>query len=207
MSVIAVTACLKRCSIAVLKDDGAIAEINENVDAATNLVGLTSDLVRDANISWNSVKQVVTTSGPGSFTGIRTAQSMVQALAFSLSCEAVAMSYFDIILSIASQTNPDIDVSNTLVLIQNEKDHFYYSYGNETGVVKPMHINELMFSKLSPIPHFIICESDVISKDYSLGTVQYIHNTYDFRRASNFIHYYDPKIAKAVKPLYINAAC
>ena len=207
MSVIAVTACLKRCSIAIQSDDGSIYEINEDLDATANLVGLTGELMEKSHMPWSGVKRIITASGPGSFTGIRTAQSMVQALSFSLQCEAVAISYFDIILALASQSNSQINASNTLVLIQNEKNHFYYAYGDEKGVVKPTHVSDFLLHKVAKIPLFVIGETDMTFLDSALSEIEYIKNNYDFRRALHFINCYNPEIATAVRPLYINAAC
>jgi tRNA threonylcarbamoyl adenosine modification protein YeaZ len=132
-NIIAVTACLKRCSIAI-RYDGDIFEINQNVDAAQNLVFLAPELAKKQNINLRNINKIITTSGPGSFTGIRVAQSFTKGMALALKIPSASISYFDIIQHMHEKTRsrenaspPGNSSDTTLILIRNDENKFYYS--------------------------------------------------------------------------------
>ncbi|MDR2794581.1 MAG: tRNA (adenosine(37)-N6)-threonylcarbamoyltransferase complex dimerization subunit type 1 TsaB, partial [Holosporaceae bacterium] len=119
---LAVTACLKRCSAAIVRD-GIIGEKNLNADASSNFVGIVSDLLRENNIDVKKINGIITASGPGSFTGIRIAQSFTKGMAFSLKIPAVSVDYFDVIDSIYRRQCGDD--SARITLIESEKNQLY----------------------------------------------------------------------------------
>ncbi|MDR2766524.1 MAG: tRNA (adenosine(37)-N6)-threonylcarbamoyltransferase complex dimerization subunit type 1 TsaB [Holosporaceae bacterium] len=121
-SLIAVTACLKRCSVAVAVGN-VVREINEDVDAAANLVHLANKLLKAQNIAPNELVGVITASGPGSFTGIRVAQSFARGIALALKIPAASVSYFDVIRSVCEEK---IAADDTLTVIKSEKEQIYY---------------------------------------------------------------------------------
>ena len=87
-NILAVTAELKGCSIAC-KFEGKVFELNENLDSSTYLVKLAQDFCEKYGIDLTKIDRIITASGPGSFTGIRTAQSFVKGLSFALKIPAV----------------------------------------------------------------------------------------------------------------------
>jgi tRNA threonylcarbamoyladenosine biosynthesis protein TsaB len=128
-NILAVTACLKRCSIAIVCDNH-ICEINENLDAPENLVWLASKLIESQKINIKNLKEIITTSGPGSFTGIRTAQSFAKAMALALKIPLFVVNYFDVIAHIGNDNN----ACHELIVIKHKKDLAYFRHGQEIGI-------------------------------------------------------------------------
>jgi tRNA threonylcarbamoyl adenosine modification protein YeaZ len=137
-NIIAISACLKRCSLAVSYDN-RLYEINENVDAATNLVWLADNLVKSNGIDLHNINGVITISGPGSFTGIRVAQSFAKGLALTLKLPSASVSYFDVINFHRKGNSHDAGI-----VIRSEKNQVYYQIDGEIGISPP----ELIASKI-----------------------------------------------------------
>ncbi|MBR2137007.1 MAG: tRNA (adenosine(37)-N6)-threonylcarbamoyltransferase complex dimerization subunit type 1 TsaB [Alphaproteobacteria bacterium] len=119
-NIIAITACLKRCSIAI-SYDGKILQKNEDVDAAANLAFLTRRLFEENEIDVRGIEGVITASGPGSFTGIRTAQSFAKAIAFSLEAPSASVSYFEVADRLKGNRN-----QNRLIALKADKNQVYF---------------------------------------------------------------------------------
>jgi tRNA A37 threonylcarbamoyladenosine modification protein TsaB len=152
-NVLAITACLKRCSIAIAYD-GELFEVNEYIDAPKNLVFLTDELIKSKGVDLRRINGVITVSGPGSFTGIRTAQSLTKGIAFSMKIPAASVSYFDVIQHIYLNASPEkLQMTATtkreakllLIVIRDEGDRLFYSLRGFRQ--KPL---EERSSKLSP---------------------------------------------------------
>jgi hypothetical protein len=126
-NLIAATACLKRCSVAIAYG-GELFEVNENVDAPKNLVFLTANLIKSNGVDLCNIDGVLTVSGPGSFTGIRTAQSMVKGIALSLKIPSASVSYFDVIQNIYESRGWSAGKRPHLLLIVFQKDDNYLFY-------------------------------------------------------------------------------
>lgn len=118
-NVLAVTADLKRCSIAIKYED-QVFESNENVNAPTYLVKLAQDLCNSNNIDIHKLSRIITSSGPGSFTGIRTAQSFAKGMGLALDIPVTCASYFQVIKNMSGKGN------DIVVVIRSEKNQAYY---------------------------------------------------------------------------------
>ena len=115
-NILAVTACLKRCSVAISYEN-KIYELNQNVDAASNLVSLANELCEANKIDLRKLDGVVTASGPGSFTGIRVAQSFAKGIALACGLPSLSVSYFDVIQRIFNK-----QVNKLVIIIKSEKN-------------------------------------------------------------------------------------
>ncbi|MDR1982720.1 MAG: tRNA (adenosine(37)-N6)-threonylcarbamoyltransferase complex dimerization subunit type 1 TsaB [Holosporaceae bacterium] len=193
-NIMAISACLKRCSLAISYDN-QLYEINENIDAAANLVWLADNFVKSKNIDLGNIDGIITTSGPGSFTGIRVAQSFAKGLALSLGLPAASASYFDIIESFHQAENfHDIGV-----VIKSEKNQIYYKTNEEMGVSDPMSVSSKMNGKIVLMGDAI----EMIVPHLKNKIPNVIHIT-DFRDAKyllNFPHYITRE--SRIHPLYI----
>lgn len=215
-NIIAVTADLKRCSIAI-RYGGEIFERNENADATTHLVSIADDLIHEKKVAIENLSEVVTASGPGSFTGIRVAHSFVKGLSMALKVPAKSASYFNIMLNMArQQSNYATDFQNSLILIKNEKGQFYYclsTSGNSNyGVTNQDSLVHLL-KDFPPQSLHLIGDEDSLGLATSLAPViseiskkiSSRHIIQNFKRASNLINLCESlNFSNSVKPLYIN---
>jgi tRNA threonylcarbamoyl adenosine modification protein YeaZ len=126
-NILAVSACLRRCSIAI-SYEGDLREVNEDAAAASDLVWLADSLVKSNGIDLRKIDGIIAASGPGSFTGLRAAQSFAKGLALSLKLPAASASYFDVLRNMA----PTAD--NVAVVIKSEKGQVYYQTDDEFGI-------------------------------------------------------------------------
>lgn len=195
-NILAVTADLKRCSIAV-KFEGQLFEINKNVNAPTYLVNLAQDLFMCNKIDLERIDRVITASGPGSFTGIRTAQSFVNGLSLALNIPAVSVSYFQIIKNLFEK---NFGQRNDLVsIIQSEKKQVYFhdfSTGN-FGVCPYNSLDKTLDSAKS-----VSLAGDKINEILQ-NTEREFFEIKDYKNAKNFLEL--TEFEQKVAPLYINA--
>lgn len=188
-NILAVTACLKRCSVAISYDN-EIYEVNESVDAASNLVSFADELCESNGIDLHRLDGIVTASGPGSFTGIRVAQSFVKGVALAYNLHSLSVSYFDVIQRMFNQK-----ISKLAIIIKSEKNEAYYKIvdNGEIGVV-PYEKLSTMFSD-----GFTVIGESVPE----LNDVKF-HEVADFRKATNLLSF-EPTCDSCIQPLYINA--
>lgn len=207
-NVLAVTADLKRCSIAV-KFDGQMFEINENVNAPTYLVKLAEDLCSQNQIDISKIDRIVTASGPGSFTGIRTAQSFAKGLSLALGIPAVCASYFQVIKNLFEQK---FGRSNKPVaIIRSEKNQaYFYDFATGNFGVSPYEslekmLNSQKIAQTTSTQSLHPLAGDKIDEILQ-NTAREFFEIDDYKDARNFLDLteFQPKVA----PLYINArAC
>ena len=199
-NVIAISACLKRCSVAISYKN-QLFHVTEYVDAATNLAFLLQNLIRKNGISIKEIEGVITASGPGSFTGIRTAQSLAKALAMSLRIPSTSINYFDVIDYIAEEKK-----NNRLIIIKSKKNQAYFKKiqngYEENGVssyeqlIKKTEECDFLIGENIPEIYQLINSSRIIYKEIA-----------DFRNAKYLLNFSEQinKNSKII-PLYINAA-
>ena len=195
-NILAVTADLKRCSIAV-KFEGKLSEINEDVNAPTYLVKLAQDFCMRNKIDLQKIDRIITASGPGSFTGIRTAQSFTKGLALALGIPAVCASYFQIIKNLFEQ---EFGQRNDLVsIIQSEKKQVYFhDFSTGSFGVCPYESLEKMLNSEQKAP---LAGDKII--EVLQNTKREFFEIKNYKNAKNFLEL--TEFEPAVVPLYINA--
>lgn len=193
-NILAVTACLKRCSIAIMYEN-VLYEINENVDAAENLVFLANKLIKSNNIK--RIDKLITSSGPGSFTGIRTAQSFAKAFSFAKRIPAFSIDYFTVIDKISRNAN------KKTIVIKSDKDQAYFcklrfntreSTGNAyyEDIIKMVDKDELIVGDAVK----------EISEHLNEKNYEYVEN---FRQAKFLLKFSSIETQSSqINPLYIN---
>ena len=204
MNIFAVTACLKRCSVAI-SYDGAVYEANENTSASANLVHIADRLIKANEIDMKKIGGVITAAGPGSFTGIRVAQSFAKSIALSLGISSVSVDYFDVIdyiYAMKMQEGANRQQGVTIV-IRSEKNHAYFRRNSEVGIDSYENIARTLN------------DSDVVIGDAvneiaphmtspELCRIEYVGDFRDVRHFLPFAH----RLTKDsnISPLYINAS-
>lgn len=215
-NIIAITACLKRCSVAI-KYDGEIFESNEDADAPTYLASILQRLIEDNGIDLKKIAGVITASGPGSFTGIRTAQSLTKAIALTLEIPAASVDYFDIIERLSEQYKIP-DGTERIFVIKTDKNQAYYrivsGLGEQEDVRKDNWRNWAKnegvcdyktISQKTTAKNLVLVGEDILEISANVDKERYLIIN-DFRRATNLFAFW-PKISadSKVNILYINA--
>ncbi|MDR0677417.1 MAG: tRNA (adenosine(37)-N6)-threonylcarbamoyltransferase complex dimerization subunit type 1 TsaB [Holosporaceae bacterium] len=198
-NIIAVTACLKRYSIAISYGDN-IYEANENMDASSNLVWSADNLIKANNIDLQKIDGVITISGPGSFTGIRVAQSFAKGLALSLNIPIAAVSYFEIIERKVKSLHYSSENEHTplLIIIKSEMNNIYYRYNDEVGVASCESFKDKVNSNC-------ILAGDAIEEvsPYLKDKIIRVEYVCDFRDAK-YLCDFSAEFKSHITPLYIN---
>lgn len=189
-NVLAVTADLKRCSIAV-RYENKLFEINENLDSPTYLVQLSKNLFDENDIDLDNIQKLITASGPGSFTGIRTAQSFVKGLSLALNIPSACCSYFDVIKNLYGK-------NQLIAIIKSEKNQVYYKdFSAKLFGIAPYQKFEENISENLPIV------GDRIEEILKFTKHEFIEIS-DFKKARYLLDIENLELY--VKPLYISAA-
>ena len=187
---LAITASLKQCSVAI-RYNGNVYQKNENADSSTYLVEIIRQTFEQFNLDIKAIDEIITASGPGSFTGIRAAQSCVKGLAFALKIPATCVTYFDVIKNLCDHKE------NLIAIIKSEKNDFYFHdfKMNISGVCKEEQLKEMISSNTTfagEIQQFFV-------DDHLADYIQ----IEDFRDAKHLINIESEDTT--IKPLYINA--
>lgn len=199
---LAVTAELKRCSIAC-RFGGKLFEVNKNLDASACLVQLAQDFCEQNHIDLMKIDRIITASGPGSFTGIRTAQSFVKGVALALKVSAVCASYFQVIKNIFRKEFGRKD--DPIAIIRSEKNQVYFhDFSTGNFGVSPYESLEKMLSSESSKQSMSNrpLAGDKIGEILQNTRREFIE-VKNYRDAKNFLELteFEPKVS----PLYINA--
>ena len=90
--------CSAGMSVYVLKDDEVFSKIDKNQKKHTDeLLFVVDELLQNANIKINEIDNICVCVGPGSFTGIRVAISIVKGLAIELKAKVFVSTNFDVL--------------------------------------------------------------------------------------------------------------
>lgn len=217
LNIIAITSCLKRCSVAI-KYAGEIFEHNEDLDAPTYLASILQNLIKDNGINLHKIEGIITASGPGSFTGIRTAQSLTKAIALTLKIPAASVDYFDVIERLSESYELPGD-SLKIFVIKSEKAQVYYrinslfeeNRGNPAKTPEIFEKNkkegvadyEDLIEKINR-GNIILVGEDILEISDKIPENRYIKVNH-FRMASNFLRFFDRINERSVvTPLYLN---
>ncbi|MDR2724230.1 MAG: hypothetical protein LBB25_03460 [Holosporaceae bacterium] len=194
-NIIAVSAQLKHCSIAISYED-RLYETNEDIDAASNLVWLFDNLVKCNSIDLQKIDGIIAAAGPCSFTGTRVSQSFAKGLALALKLPAANVNYFDIIENICAIRN----FPNAIIVIRSEKKQAYYRIGEEIGISPP----ELLATKID--------DGAVLMGDAADEIASYVKNknitmipVADFRKAKYLLEFAHLITSESlIQPFYIS---
>lgn len=131
-AILAFDAALAGCTAAVVTEEGSWQRKGEGSQAQI-LVPLLQDVLKDAGIAFSDIDLIVTTIGPGSFTGLRIGLSTAKALALALGCKTSGVTTLDAILSQTIQKNKIGSVDCIVILIETKRSDFYYQIFDKDG--------------------------------------------------------------------------
>ncbi len=100
MNILAFDGTAKAASVAVLKDEKALAvyTIDNGLTQSELLLPMAEDVLKSLGMSFNDIELFATSVGPGSFTGVRIGVSLVKGLAFGTSVPCAAVSTLEAIM-------------------------------------------------------------------------------------------------------------
>ena len=82
-------------------------------------------------VDYKSIKKIIILTGPGSFTGIRTAITFAKTLNLYLNIKVLGISKFEV-LNLLTKKNDDLKMKN--ILIKNNQDTFFLQKFNSLGI-------------------------------------------------------------------------
>lgn len=126
------------CSVAIYTSDKIFGNIVVQPQAHSKLLlAMVDDVLAEAGISLPDVTAFAFGSGPGSFTGVRIAASVIQGLAFGGNKPVIAISSLQ---ALAQQAFNQYGNHNILALIDARMQEIYCGYYqvNSHGIVEPI---------------------------------------------------------------------
>ncbi|MEI2385657.1 tRNA (adenosine(37)-N6)-threonylcarbamoyltransferase complex dimerization subunit type 1 TsaB [Breoghania sp. JC706] len=93
MTLLALDTALSRCSAAVLRDDGSLAALSEDLGRghAERLADMVREVMASAAVGFADLDRIAVTVGPGSFTGLRVGLSLARGFAVVWPVELVGV--------------------------------------------------------------------------------------------------------------------
>lgn len=166
--ILSIDASTEACSVALLNDD----EVTERYELAPRqhaklLLPMVDDLLGESGLALSALDAIACHVGPGAFTGVRIAVSLVQALAYGANLPAIALST----LANLAQQGADIDpAADYWCAIDARMDEVYFAAyrGNaqnrlmivdEERVIAPAEINLRALQRSSPNRRFVLLGS------------------------------------------------
>ena len=106
MNILALEAADFALTMALLKDDVVVStfEHPQAYDVESILLPKAKEMVESHGLTFHDLDALVTTAGPGSFTGIRIAMAACQGLAMAIPCPALAFNVFEWVKDWARET-------------------------------------------------------------------------------------------------------
>lgn len=117
---LALDSALGGCIVAVLNGGDSHARVLETGrDQAAKLMPMVQDVMKEAGVAMPDLGLIVTTTGPGSFTGLRIGLSAARALGLALSIPVQGVSTFE---AMVKSCKPE---GRSLVVLESKRADFY----------------------------------------------------------------------------------
>ncbi|MEX1189423.1 MAG: tRNA (adenosine(37)-N6)-threonylcarbamoyltransferase complex dimerization subunit type 1 TsaB [Bacteroidia bacterium] len=97
------------CSVALASEGKLISKfsISQGFKHAENLMPLCDQLIKESGISYNDLKAVAVSAGPGSYTGLRIGVSTAKGICYGLSTPLITVPTLGILARVFKDANPD----------------------------------------------------------------------------------------------------
>ena len=123
--VLAIDAALGGCIAAVIEPEGGQSYshvLQTGRDQAAKLVPMVQELMGEAGIGFSDLGLIVTTIGPGSFTGLRIGMSTAKTFALALSLPIQGVTTFDVMVRSCAKED---DRNGYFVLLETKRADYY----------------------------------------------------------------------------------
>lgn len=152
MYILALESTTEACSVALLKDDGQIAELFEIAPRQhTNLLlKMVDSLLKDQGIAKQDLNAIAFCRGPGAFTGLRITTGVAQGLAYGLNIPLLPISSLATLAQGAYRYFDNQPIQFLSCLDARKSEVFWGFYTFEAGFAKP--VNDEAVSSVQAIP-------------------------------------------------------
>jgi tRNA threonylcarbamoyladenosine biosynthesis protein TsaB len=121
-NILALDTALNNCSAGIFASGKIISETKEMMQGhAEHLLPMTGRVLRQADLRYDDLYAVVTTLGPGAFTGLRIGLSTARALALALDIPLFGITTMQILALQAVK----VKAEKTLVVLETKRQDFY----------------------------------------------------------------------------------
>lgn len=118
--VLALDSALGGCIVAVIDGGKSYSRTLETSrDQAAKLMPMVQDVMDEAGVAFDALGLIVTTIGPGSFTGLRIGLSAARSLGLALSIPVQGVSTFDAVVQSCAPQGP------SMVVLESKRADFY----------------------------------------------------------------------------------
>lgn len=131
-AVLAFDTSLSGCAVCAFGQNGQVATrlFPTDREQAAKLVPLINEALEEIGVSYQYLNLIVTTIGPGSFTGLRIGLSTARALGLALNLPVQGVNTLSAMAATARQEN---DRKNSLVLLETKRSDFYAQTFDASG--------------------------------------------------------------------------
>ena len=123
--VLSIDAALGGCIAAVIEPDSGQSYsrvLQTGRDQAAKLIPMVQELMHEAGVEFSAIGLIVTTVGPGSFTGLRIGMSAAKSFALALSLPVQGVPTFDVMARSCAEEG---DGNGYFVLLETKRADFY----------------------------------------------------------------------------------
>lgn len=181
MVILGFDSAMNGCSAALWRD-GVCASKSEamNSGQAERLVPMIQDVLTKADVAFSDINLIVTTVGPGAFTGVRIALSTARALGLALDIPVKGITTTDVLAAAFFEKETLKNNENLCVLIETKRSDFYAQIFDANGVAQGEPISAPVESVREMIEANTVLIGDAVPRFLSLATEQNFQTRDDY---------------------------
>ena len=136
MIILGIDTSLDACSVAIVSDGEMLAHLREEMNRgqAERLAPMVREAAQHAGVTFAQIDRITTTTGPGSFTGVRVGLSFARALALSLAKPCIGVS------TLEALALEDGEEGARAALIETPGASYFARYENGAAAIAPRSI-------------------------------------------------------------------
>ncbi len=148
------------CSVAISNEFQILSSIKlqETSQQAEMLIPLIEEALIQAKLDYNNINYIATSTGPGSFTGIRIGLAAAQGLLISLTAQPIAVTNFDVICYRVLEQVRHLDYIVTIVNAYRQECYYQIFNRESEAITMPsMCTNDKILEVVARLPGKVWC--------------------------------------------------